>query len=158
MDNQDAGWRTKFAGAALLLAVFGVLWFMVAALGTKFGWWGYEIGLGTMIGNAKAGWGRYMIGLTAIVSVLAIIISLIAAPRKRPLMLSLAAFLVIALLGARWMAFQLNALRLPPVADIQTNWESGRASCREKVEKSVSDHRDGKCNSHDTARYKSNGK
>lgn len=124
MDNQDAGWRTKFAGAALLLAVFAVLWFMVAALGTKFGWWGYEFGLGKMIGNVQAGWGRYLIAIAAVAVVAAFIISLIAAPRKRPLMLSLAALLIIVMLGSRWMAFQLNALRLPPLHDIQTNWDA----------------------------------
>ena len=35
--DQNGGWRGKFAGLALAVAVFGVLWFFIAAGGTKLG-------------------------------------------------------------------------------------------------------------------------
>jgi fatty-acyl-CoA synthase len=122
MDSQDSGWRGKFAGFALGLSIFAVLWFAVAALGTKFGVWDYGFGLGKMMGNVTAGYGRFVIGAAALASITAIVVSLIAAPRKRALMLSLGALLIIALVGFRWMGFQLNALRLPPIHEAQTDW------------------------------------
>ena len=44
----SAGWRGKLAGAALILALLSVLWFLIAALGTKFGVWSWQFGLETM--------------------------------------------------------------------------------------------------------------
>ena len=120
--SQDAGWRGKFAGFALGLSIFSVLWFAIAALGTKFGLWNYGFGLGVMMGNLKAGLGRFVIGAAVISSVLALIIALIRSPRKQATMLALGAILIISLLGFRWIGFQLNALRLPPIHDVQTDW------------------------------------
>ena len=119
---QSAGWRGKFAGFALALAVFSILWFVAAAVGTKLGLWDWQFGLGAMIGNVAAGFGRFVIGAAVIASVLAVVISLIASPRKQPFMLALAALLIAGLIGFRWIGFQMNALRLPPLHDIQTDW------------------------------------
>lgn len=120
---QSAGWRGKFAGFALFLALFTVAWFAAAALGSRFGLWSWQFGLGTMVGNVAAGWGRYLIGATAIAAILALIFALIASPRLRPTMLALAAILITLFMGGRWMGFQLTALSLPPIHDIQTDWE-----------------------------------
>ena len=124
MEHESSGWRGKFAGLALTLALFSVVWFALAALGSKFGWWDWQFGLGKMTGNVNAGWGRIVIALALGSSVLALLFALIKAPRKRPFMVALAALLIAGFSTGRWMAFQLTALRLPPIADIQTNWDA----------------------------------
>ena len=118
---QSAGWRGKFAGFALALSIFAILWFAAAAVGTKLGLWDWQFGLGQMIGNVTTGYARFVIGAAVIVAVLALVISMIASPRKRPFMMALAAVLLSGLLGFRWVGFQMNALRLPPLHDIQTD-------------------------------------
>lgn len=120
MDNQDAGWRTKFAGAALLLAVFGVVWFMIAALGSKYGLWSWQFGLMKMTFN----WGPKIVMAGGALSVLALIIAFVKAPRKRPAMLALAAILVSLLSFGRLAAMKGQGERLPPLHDIQTNWDA----------------------------------
>lgn len=124
MENESAGWRGKFAGFALAAAIFAVAWFMIAALGSKFGWWDWQFGLGKMTGNVNAGWGRIVIGVALVSSVLAVIFALIKSPRKRPFIVALGALLIALFATGRWMGFQLTALRLPPIADVQTNWNA----------------------------------
>lgn len=120
MENQDAGWRTKFAGAALLLAIIGVLWFMAAALGSKYGLWSWQFGLGKMTFN----WGPKIVMAGGALSVIALIIAFVKAPRKRPAMLALAGLLISFLSLGRLAAMQGQAERLPPLHDIQTNWDA----------------------------------
>ncbi len=120
MDNQSAGWRGKLAGAALLVAMLSVIWFVAAALGTKYGLWTWQFGLGKM----TIGWGRFIAMGAVGLSVVAMIVSLIAAPRKRPFMLALAALLVSGLMMGRLAAFGGQAARLPPIHDIQTDWDN----------------------------------
>lgn len=48
IETPTAGWRMKVAIFALCAAIFTVLWFAVAAVGTKFGWWSWQVGLGQM--------------------------------------------------------------------------------------------------------------
>lgn len=120
LDPQDAGWRGTLAKAALGLALFGVSWFVVAALGTKLGLWGWQFGLGKM----AIGWGPKLLVLALGVSVIALIMSLIKAPRKRAFILSLAALLVAGLSLGRIAAFSGQAMRLPPIHDVQTDWSA----------------------------------
>ena len=116
--GQDAGWRGKFAGFALAVSVFAILWFAAAALGTRFGLWGWQFGLGQM----TIGWGPMIVYAAAGLSVLALIAALIRAPRKQAVMLALAALLVSGLLLGRLAAFGAQAGRLPPIHDVQTDW------------------------------------
>ena len=113
-----AGWRLKFAGAALIFAILAVAWFAVAALGTKFGLWGWQFGLGKM----TIGWGPMIIFAAVGFGVLALIIALIKAPRKQPTMLALAALLICSMVFFRIMGFGAQATGLPPLHDIQTDW------------------------------------
>jgi len=119
---QNAGWRSRLAGIALAIAVFTVAWFIIAALGTRTGLWSWQFGLGTMIGSVVSGWARFLVGLSLILSIAAVIVSLIAAPRVRPFMLAIAALLISLYAGGRWMGFQLTARALPPIHDVQTDW------------------------------------
>ncbi|MDP1556022.1 MAG: DUF1499 domain-containing protein [Hyphomonas sp.] len=116
--EQSAGWRGKFAGVALALSAFSILWFAAAAVGTKLGLWTWQFGLGKM----TIGWGPTLLMVAAGISVLAVIVSLIKAPRKRAFMLAAAALLISGLAFGRVAAFGAGAARLPPLHDIQTDW------------------------------------
>ena len=48
VETPKAGWRMKVAIFALAVSVFTVLWFAIAALGTKWGFWPWQVGLGQM--------------------------------------------------------------------------------------------------------------
>jgi fatty-acyl-CoA synthase len=115
---QSAGWRGTFAGFALGLSIFSILWFAIAAVGTKLGFWTWQFGLGQM----TIGWGPLLLMAATGVSVLAVIIALIKAPRKQALMLALGALLISGLAFGRVAAFGGQAGRLPPLHDIQTDW------------------------------------
>ena len=116
--TQDAGWRGLVAKVSLALSIFTVFWFVAAALGTKLGLWGWQFGLGTMTIN----WGLKLIFLALGVSVIALVLSLIKAPRKRAFILSFAALLISGLCFGRVAAFGGQATRLPPIHDVQTDW------------------------------------
>ncbi len=124
MENQDAGWRGKLAGVSLALSMLTALWFGVAAIGSRLGWWSWKVGLGQMIGNVGAGFGRLFIAAALVLGLVAIIVSLIKAPRKRAFMLSLLSLVIAGSIAGRWMGFQLGALALPPIHDVQTDWEA----------------------------------
>ncbi|MFN7054328.1 DUF1499 domain-containing protein [Hyphomonas sp.] len=113
-----AGWRGTFAGFALGLSLFAVLWFAAAAIGTKLGLWRWEFGLGVM----TIQWGPMLLMAAAGVSVLAVIIALIKAPRKQAFIIALAALLISGLAFGRLAGFGGHAARLPPLHDIQTDW------------------------------------
>lgn len=118
--TQDAGWRGLVAKASLALSIFTVFWFIAAAVGTKLGFWGWQFGLGTMTIN----WGLKLIFLALGISVIALVLSLIKAPRKRAFILSFAALLIAGLSFGRVAAFGGQATRLPPIHDVQTDWSN----------------------------------
>ncbi len=120
IETPKAGWRMKVAVFALAVSIFTVLWFAVAALGTKFGLWPWQVGLGQMtigIGPAIA---LFALGL----AIVAQIISLIKAPRKQAFILALAATLLAAFCMLRLVGMGGQASALPPLHDIQTDWSS----------------------------------
>lgn len=120
--TKKAGWRLTVAGVALGVSIFTVLWFAAAALGSKFGLWGWQFGLGTMTGNINAGWGRFILLVSTLLSVAALIIALIKYPRVQPAILAIVACLITTFSVGRWLAFQMTARSLPPIHDIQTDW------------------------------------
>lgn len=99
--TQDAGWRGTVAKASLALSIFTVFWFIIAALGTKLGLWNWQVGLGLMTIN----WGLKLIFVALGVSVIAVILSLIKAPRKRAFILAFASLLIAGLSFGRVAAF-----------------------------------------------------
>jgi uncharacterized protein DUF1499 len=118
--TQDAGWRGMVAKASLALSIFTILWFIIAALGTKLGLWNWQVGLGLMTIN----WGLKLIFVALGVSVIAVILSLIKAPRKRAFILAFASLLIAGLSFGRVAAFGGEASRLPPIHDVQTDWSN----------------------------------
>jgi uncharacterized protein (DUF1499 family) len=115
-----AGWRGQLAGFALGLSVFSILWFGAAAVGTKLGFWGWPFGLGVM----TIQWGPLLLMAAAGLSLIAVIVSLIKAPRKKAFMLALGALLISGLAFGRVATFGAQAARLPPLHDIQTSWDA----------------------------------
>lgn len=118
IETPKAGWRMKVAIFALCAAIFAVLWFAVAALGTKWGWWPWQVGLGQMTIET----GPRIAFVAVIVSVIAQVIALIKAPRKQAFILALAATLIAAFTLFRLAGMGAQAAALPPLHDIQTDW------------------------------------
>lgn len=119
VDTPKAGWRMKVAIFALAVSIFAVLWFAIAALGTKFGLWPWQVGLGQMTIGIGPGIAMLALGL----SIIAQVIALIKAPRTQPFILALAATLIAAFCMFRLAGLGAQANALPPLHDIQTNWE-----------------------------------
>jgi len=115
---QSAGWRMKVSAFALATAIFTVLWFLVAALGTKWGFWPWQVGLGQM----TIGVGQMLCFFAVAVALLAQVVSLYQAPRFRPFVIALAATLIAAMALFRLAGFGSTATSLPPIHDIQTDW------------------------------------
>lgn len=118
IDTPKAGWRMKVAIFALCVSIFAVLWFAVAALGTKFGFWPWQVGLGQMTIGVGPGIALFALGL----SIVAQIIALIKAPRKQAFILALAGTLIAAFCMFRLAGLGAQASSLPPLHDIQTDW------------------------------------
>lgn len=118
IETPKAGWRMKVAIFALCASIFAVLWFAVAALGTKWGWWSWQVGLGQM----TIGTGPRIAFAAVIISVIAQVIALIKAPRKQAFILALAATLIAAFTLFRLAGMGAQAAALPPLHDIQTDW------------------------------------
>lgn len=119
VDTPKAGWRMKVAIFALAVSIFAVLWFAIAALGTKFGLWPWQVGLGQMTIGIGPGIAMLALGL----SIIAQVIALIKAPRKQAFILALAATLIAAFCMFRLAGLGAQAGALPPLHDIQTNWD-----------------------------------
>jgi hypothetical protein len=72
-------WHTK---AVLALIAFLPLYFGIAALGTKFGVWGWKFGLGTL----TIGGGPIVLGLLALAALVSLILAVRAKPRSNGLL------------------------------------------------------------------------
>lgn len=106
----------KFASFALLLSLALVLWFAVAAFGPKVGIIGWQTGLMTMTFT----WGLYLIGLTAVIALIALVWTALKAPRsgwfKAAIALAIPAVFFAALASTK-----ATGERVPPIYDITTN-------------------------------------
>lgn len=118
IETPKAGWRMKVAVFSLAVSIFAVLWFAIAALGTKFGLWPWQVGLGQMTIGIGPGIALLALGL----SLVAQVIALIKAPRKQAFILALAATLIAAFCMFRLAGLGAQANSLPPLHDIQTDW------------------------------------
>ncbi len=73
---QNLPWHSKLV---LGLVVFLPIYFMIAALGTKIGLWGWQTGLVGMTFSA----GPFLLGLLVIVALVSLIIGLVKKPRRK---------------------------------------------------------------------------
>ena len=108
--------RNVFVMACIVLSVFVPIWFLAAALGTKFGLWTWQVGLLKMVG----GIGVPLIGLLILVTFITSLLVIFIKPRAGFKGLA-AAWLV--MLGG--VGFALNAISaaraVPPIHDISTD-------------------------------------
>ncbi len=119
IETPTAGWRMKVAIFALCASIFSVLWLAVAALGTKWGFWSWQVGLSQMTFQIAP-----MIIILALgTSVVALTLALWKSPRFQPALVSLAAGLIALALLGRMGAQRDLAYSLPPIHDVQTNWD-----------------------------------
>ncbi len=116
--SKKGGIRLTLAWIALIGALLLPVWFIVAALGTSFGLWGWQTGLIQM----TITWGPMLIGAVGLISLIALILGLIKSPRIRPVLLSVGALLVTFLVFGRLAHMGSVAGELPPIHDIQTDW------------------------------------
>ncbi|MEN9856232.1 MAG: hypothetical protein RLZZ157_1358 [Pseudomonadota bacterium] len=108
--------RAVFVGAGIVLAIFVPIWFVAAALGTKFGLWPWTVGLVRMTG----GIGVPLIGLLI---VLTFVTSLLVAFIKPRAGYGGLAFMWVVSLCAAGLAFKAvtSATAVPPIHDISTD-------------------------------------
>ena len=108
-----APWYTRLAlGLAIALPVY----FLIAALGTKFGLWDWKFGLGTMIMTA----GPIVIGAVALIALIALITVLIRAPRKGWGPALIALLVPVGIIGYLGTVRAENE-PIPPIYDIATD-------------------------------------
>lgn len=68
----------QLARIALILALLTPFYFAIAALGTKFGLWSWQVGLGTLTARG----GPILLGIVALLAVIALVWCLVKPPRK----------------------------------------------------------------------------
>lgn len=108
--------RSKLASLALALSLLLPVWFMIAALGVKFGLWPWRLGLGVLIVQ----WGPRLLIAAAVVAVIALIAVLVRTPR-RGWQTALIALLIPAL-GFGYMGWvRTQSADIPPIHDVATD-------------------------------------
>jgi uncharacterized protein (DUF1499 family) len=108
--------RSRFARIALLLSAALPVYFIVAALGTKFGWWDWRTGLLTLI----VGGGPALLALALLVALVALAVTLWRRPRDGWRTAAVAA--LIPLLGFGYLGYvRSESAALPPIHDIATD-------------------------------------
>ena len=112
------GIRMFFIWLAVLGGILAPLWFIIAPVGTKLGLWGWPFALGKM----SFQWGPKVLIAGAVLTGLAIILSLIKSPRLKPLLFSLIPVVMIGAFLAVILPKVEQGRRLPPIHDVQTDW------------------------------------
>lgn len=108
--------RSKFAGLALTLSLLVPVWFIVAALGVKFGLWPWRLGLGVLIVQ----WGPRVMIAAAGIAVIALITVLIRKPHRGWQAAVIA--LIIPALGFAYMGWvRSQSADIPPIHDVATD-------------------------------------
>lgn len=106
----------KFASFSLYLSLALVAWFAVAAFGPKFGLIDWKVGLMTMTFT----WGLYLIGLAALVAIIALVWTLLKAPRSGWFKAAIA-LAIPAVFFAALGATKATGESVPPIHDVTTN-------------------------------------
>ncbi|MGB3711882.1 MAG: DUF1499 domain-containing protein [Erythrobacter sp.] len=107
-------WHSKLV---LALIAFLILYFVIAALGTKIGLWGFEFGLVAMVFVA----GPWVLGIVALAALISLIIALVRKPRSKLAMgIAIAGLVLPAIVLAQFAAMRSTAGD-NPVHDIATN-------------------------------------
>jgi len=113
---QKAPWHSRLV---LALAILLPVYFAVAALGTRFGLWSWQTGLGTL----TIGVGPILIGVVALLALISLFVVLIRKPR-RGWLLSLLALMVPAAIFGALAVVRGQAAEIPPIHDIATDLDN----------------------------------
>lgn len=108
--------RRWVLAVALILAILCPLYFMIAALGTRFGLWSWQFSLGTLIRNV----GPNLLIACLLAGVAALLSAAIIKPR-RGFVVAIVAILIPVLAFAHLRNVQNTARTLPFIHDITTN-------------------------------------
>lgn len=102
------------------LVIIGVpLWFIIAALGSKFGIWSWQFGLGKM----TMAWGKYVMFAGLGIGVIAFITAIAKAPRTIDIIMAgLIAIIIPVMAMANGAGIKKKAASLPFIHDISTDW------------------------------------
>lgn len=111
--------RKFVLGLAVFGAVLAPVWFAAAGLGAKLGLWDWRFGLGTMTREI----GPMIVIGAAVIAGIALLWTLIKPPRKHALIAAVCLAVPLMVLG-RLAGAQQVGLSLPPIHDVQTNWEA----------------------------------
>lgn len=109
---------SRLSRAALILSLALPVYFIIAALGVKFGLWDWRFGLGTLV----AGWGPWLLGGALLIALSAVVAALFRKPR-RGIGLALIAVIIPALGLAHLYQVRQASQRVPPIHDVATNLE-----------------------------------
>lgn len=107
-------WHTKLV---LALILFLPLWFGIGALGTKFGLWGYQIGLGFFVFQA----GMWVLGIMALIALVSLIMAFVKQPRSKVgLGIAIVGLLLPAIILAQFMSVR-GVAQDNPIHDVATD-------------------------------------
>ena len=109
-------WRAKLPQYALWLSLGVLLWFALAAFGPKFGLIDWRTGLGFMIRDA----GLILLGIAALVAVVAFLLAFFKTPRGAWWKAAIA-FAIPALLFMGLLSMRAQAESVPPIHDVATD-------------------------------------
>lgn len=108
--------RSKLANLALVASMLAPIWFMVAALGVKFGLWPWRTGLGVLIVQ----WGPRILIASAVIAAIALIVVLIRKPRRGWQAAVIA--VLIPVMGIAYMGWvRAQSADVPPIHDVATD-------------------------------------
>lgn len=107
-------WHSKLA---LALSAFLPVYFMIAALGTKFGIWDYKIGLGLLVFQA----GMWVLGIVALAGLVSLILSLLHKPRSKGALAIATVALGLPIVFALWGMSVGSTAAANPIHDVSTD-------------------------------------
>ena len=103
---------------ALAVAIGSVLWFLVAALGVKFGVWPFTVGLQMSFQG-----GLIVTSIAFIVALITLFIQIIKRPRRGAIP-AIVLVIFTMLVGGRLGGSIREVQGLPPIHDVQTDWDN----------------------------------
>lgn len=111
--------KTYILKAAIGLAIFTPVFFIIAALGTKMGLWGWKFGFGKL----TVGYGPKIMMLTFVVALIALILAFVVKPRKDWLVALLCLAVPVISMGFG-KSMKAKAGSLPFIHDITTDTQN----------------------------------
>lgn len=113
-----SNWQAAFAWVALGLAIATVVWFFVAAFGSRMRFWDPLFGFGTLAIKH----GSQLAIASLILGGVALVLGFTAKQKSKPVILAGFAILLAGTVMGRLITFRGVAVGLPPIHDIQTDW------------------------------------